>query len=98
MAVISGSSRFRNLFVHIFPNVLNTALVLATLDVGKMIIFESALSFLGLGVQPPTVTWGGLCADGRNYLECRLVDCHVSRDRYCFDVSGRQSDRRLAPG
>ncbi|HVN96754.1 MAG TPA: ABC transporter permease [Syntrophorhabdaceae bacterium] len=68
MAVISGSGRFRNLFVHILPNVLNTVLVLATLDVGKMIIFEAALSFLGLGVQPPTVTWGGLCADGRSNL------------------------------
>lgn len=68
MAVISGSGRFRNLFVHILPNVLNSAVVLATLDVGKMIIFEAALSFLGLGVQPPTVTWGGLLADGRNFL------------------------------
>jgi len=68
MAIISGSRRFRNLFVHILPNVLNTVLVLATLDVGKMIIFEAALSFLGLGVQPPTVTWGGLCADGRSNL------------------------------
>jgi peptide/nickel transport system permease protein len=68
MAVISGSRRFRNLFVHILPNVLNTVIVLATLDVGKMIIFEAALSFLGLGVQPPTVTWGGLCADGRSNL------------------------------
>jgi peptide/nickel transport system permease protein len=68
MAVISSSGRFRNLFVHILPNVLNSVLVLATLDVGKMIIFEAALSFLGLGVQPPTVTWGGLCADGRSNL------------------------------
>jgi peptide/nickel transport system permease protein len=68
MATISGSSRFRNLFVHILPNVLNSAVVLATLDVGKMIIFEAALSFLGLGVQPPTVTWGGLLADGRSFL------------------------------
>ncbi len=68
MAVISGSGRFRNLFVHILPNVLNSAVVLATLDVGKMIIFEAALSFLGLGIQPPMVTWGGLLADGRNFL------------------------------
>ena len=68
MAIINGSSRFRTLFVHIFPNILNTVLVLATLDVGKMIIYESSMSFLGIGVQPPTVTWGGLCNDGRNYL------------------------------
>lgn len=68
MAVISGSGRWRNLFVHILPNVLNSALVLASLDVGKIIIFEAALSFLGLGIQPPTVTWGGLLADGRSFL------------------------------
>jgi peptide/nickel transport system permease protein len=68
MAVISGSGRWRNLFVHILPNVLNSTMVLASLDVGKMIIFEAALSFLGLGIQPPTVTWGGLLADGRSFL------------------------------
>ncbi|MBI5444462.1 MAG: ABC transporter permease, partial [Deltaproteobacteria bacterium] len=56
MATINGSGRFRTLFAHILPNVLNTVIVLATLDVGKMIIFEAALSFLGIGVQPPTVT------------------------------------------
>ncbi|HYQ60705.1 MAG TPA: ABC transporter permease subunit, partial [Desulfatiglandales bacterium] len=54
--------------VHILPNVLNTAVVLATLDVGKMIIFEAAMSFLGLGVKPPTASWGGMLADGRVYL------------------------------
>jgi peptide/nickel transport system permease protein len=68
MAVISGSGRWRNLFVHILPNVLNSTMVLASLDVGKMIIFEAALSFLGLGIQPPTVTWGGLLADGRSFM------------------------------
>ncbi len=68
MAVISGCKWPRILFVHILPNVLNSAVVMATLDVGKMIIFESALSFLGLGVKPPTPSWGGMLADGRIYL------------------------------
>ncbi len=68
MAVISGNRWWRILLVHILPNVLNTAVVLATLDVGKMIIFEAAMSFLGLGVKPPTPTWGGMLADGRVYL------------------------------
>lgn len=68
MALISGCKWWRILFVHILPNVLNTAVVLATLDVGKMIIFEAAFSFLGLGVKPPTATWGGMLADGRAYL------------------------------
>ena len=68
MAIISGNRWWRILLVHILPNVLNTAIVLATLDVGKMIIFEAAMSFLGLGVRPPTPTWGGMLADGRVYV------------------------------
>lgn len=68
MAVISGTRWWRILLVHILPNVLNSAVVLGTLDVGKMIIFEAALSFLGLGVKPPTASWGGMLADGRVYL------------------------------
>ena len=68
MAVISGSKWYRILLVHILPNVLNSAVVLATLNVGRMIIFEAAMSFLGLGVKPPTSTWGGMLADGRIYL------------------------------
>jgi peptide/nickel transport system permease protein len=68
MAVISGTRWWRILLVHILPNVLNSAVVLGTLDVGKMIIFEAALSFLGLGVKPPTASWGAMLADGRVYL------------------------------
>ncbi len=68
MAIISGNRWWRILLVHILPNVLNTAVVLATLDVGKMIIFEAAMSFLGLGVKPPTPSWGGMLSVGRVYL------------------------------
>lgn len=53
---------------HLIPNVLPSVIVLATLDVATTIIAESALSFLGLGVQHPTVTWGGMLADGRQYV------------------------------
>jgi peptide/nickel transport system permease protein len=50
------------------PNVTNSVIVLVTLDIGKVIIFESGLSFLGLGVQPPTPSWGAMLADGRKYI------------------------------
>lgn len=53
---------------HILPNVLGTVIVIATLEVPRMIISEAALSFLGLGVQPPTPTWGGMVAGARSYL------------------------------
>lgn len=53
---------------HILPNVMASVIVLGTLQVATSILAESALSFLGLGVQPPTVTWGGMLADGRQHL------------------------------
>lgn len=63
-----GSPAARIIFRHLLPNVLTPVIVIATLEVARMIILESALSFLGLGVQPPTPTWGGMLADGRAYL------------------------------
>lgn len=56
------------LLKHILPNVLAPIIVVATLNVATVIILEAALSFLGLGVQPPTVTWGRMLSDGRNYV------------------------------
>ena len=53
---------------HILPNAFTPWLVVATLDMARVIVIESALSFLGLGVQPPTPTWGGMLADGRVYI------------------------------
>ena len=67
-ARVSGTGLGKLLAVHILPNVLNSVVVLATLDIGKVIIFESGLSFLGLGVQPPTPSWGAMLADGRKYI------------------------------
>jgi peptide/nickel transport system permease protein len=53
---------------HILPNAFTPWMVVATLDMARVIVIESALSFLGLGVQPPTPTWGGMLADGRVYI------------------------------
>lgn len=64
-----GCSTIRILFFYLFPNVISTTIVIATLYLGRMIIIESALSFLGLGVPPPTPTWGGMLADGRSFLD-----------------------------
>jgi peptide/nickel transport system permease protein len=63
-----GSRDGRVLLRHILPNALTPWLVVATLDMARVIVIESALSFLGLGVQPPTPTWGGMLADGRVYI------------------------------
>ena len=63
-----GGSDGRILLRHILPNAFTPWLVVATLDMARVIVIESALSFLGLGVQPPTPTWGGMLADGRVYI------------------------------
>jgi peptide/nickel transport system permease protein len=67
-ALALGSGDGRVLLRHILPNALTPWLVVATLDMARVIVIESALSFLGLGVQPPTPTWGGMLADGRIYI------------------------------
>jgi peptide/nickel transport system permease protein len=67
-AVALGSRHGRVLRQHVLPNTFTPWLVVATLDMARVIVIESALSFLGLGVQPPTPTWGGMLADGRVYL------------------------------
>jgi peptide/nickel transport system permease protein len=67
-AVALGSRDWRILVRHVLPNAFTPWLVVATLDMARVIVTESALSFLGLGVQPPTPTWGGMLADGRVYL------------------------------
>jgi len=65
---IGGSDR-RIIFRHILPNILSPIIVLSTLDLARLIILESTLSFLGLGVQPPNPSWGGMLGQGRQYLD-----------------------------
>ena len=67
-AVALGATKRKIIFSDIMPNIMMPLLVMATLEVGQMILAEAALSFLGLGVQPPTATWGGMVADGRDYI------------------------------
>lgn len=63
-----GASTARIMLRHILPNVLTPALVVATLELARIIIMDAALSFLGLGIQPPNPSWGRMLADGRVYM------------------------------
>jgi peptide/nickel transport system permease protein len=63
-----GMSKWRIIFKHLIPNVLAPVIVTATLGIGNTIVLEAGLSFLGLGVQPPTPSWGNMVADGRDSL------------------------------
>jgi peptide/nickel transport system permease protein len=63
-----GAGALRILLVHILPNVVTPALVVATLELSRVIVLEAGLSFLGLGIQPPAPSWGRMLAEGRTYI------------------------------
>lgn len=64
-----GASPARIIFRHMIPNALAPIIVIATLGMGYMIVGEASLSYLGLGAQPPTASWGSMLASGRNYMQ-----------------------------
>ena len=66
--VLCGASKIKNTLVHIFPNCVSANLVLMTMNLGSAILSEAALSFLGMGINPPTASWGGMVNDGYKYL------------------------------
>jgi len=63
-----GASQSRIIFSHLLPNCLTPIIVYATMSIAGAIISEAALSFLGLGIQPPTASWGNILSEGRSYL------------------------------
>jgi peptide/nickel transport system permease protein len=67
-ARIAGAGAWRIITRHLFPNTLNTLVVLVTLQVGYVIIVEASLSFLGAGIPPPTPAWGSMIAEGREFV------------------------------
>ncbi len=67
-AKVMGQSSVAIIISEILPNIIHSILVLGTLRMGSMIIMEASLSFLGLGIQPPTPVWGSMVAEGRNYI------------------------------
>jgi peptide/nickel transport system permease protein len=68
LAIIAGASSPRVWFKHLLPGVFNSVIVVATLNVPAVILTEAGLSFLGVGVPPPTPSWGGMVSDGRAYI------------------------------
>jgi peptide/nickel transport system permease protein len=64
-----GGSVVRIVLRHVLPNVLASLVVVATLELARSIVLEATLSFLGLGIQPPTPSWGGMIQEGRDYLD-----------------------------
>jgi peptide/nickel transport system permease protein len=71
LAQVAGASHLRIIAKHILPNVAGTIIVISTLEIGHLILLEASLSFLGVGVPPPTPAWGLMVADGREYLSTK---------------------------
>ncbi|MFG1465162.1 ABC transporter permease [Xanthobacter sp. DSM 24535] len=102
LARLGGAGPVRIIVQHIAPNVLNTFIVLATLDLGLIIILEATLSFLGLGVQPPDPSWGTMIADGRGYLDRAwwisiMPGCVLMATVLCGNLLGDALRDRLNP-
>ena len=68
LARVSGASSGQIIRWHLLPNVMNTVVVLASLQIGFTILTEASLSFLGAGIPPPAPAWGAMVAEGRNYV------------------------------
>ena len=68
MAKVLGASPAYILYKHLLPGVFNTLMVIASLRVGTLILTESVLSYLGVGIPPPTPAWGAMVSDGRDYI------------------------------
>ena len=68
-ARVNGASAWRIMLKHIFPNVINSLIIMMTLSVGMIILMESTLSYMGIGVTAPTASWGSMVSDGRSELD-----------------------------
>ena len=69
LARVAGSGPVRIMSRHLAPGILNSAVVIATLNVGVLILAEASLSFLGAGIPPPTPSWGMMVGEGRGYIQ-----------------------------
>ena len=68
LAKIAGLSQAKIMLRHILPNVISPIIILATLQIGTIVIVEASLSFLGVGIPPPTADWGSMVSEGRSYI------------------------------
>ena len=101
-AKVAGCSSLRIMLVHILPNVLNTFMVICSLQVSHCILTEATLSFLGAGIPHPTPTWGNMVAEGRDYLNnawwiCVFPGIALALVVFSFNTLGDWLRDRLDP-
>lgn len=100
-ATVQGLSRLRILVRHILPNTLAPLFVLGTLGIGQAIVWASALSYLGLGAEPPAAEWGAMLSAGRTYLTTAwwlsfFPGLFIVLTAVCATALGRTIERRMA--
>ena len=93
-----GAGPFRIMFLDILPNLLAPVLVLATLYIPTAVVFEATLSYLGLGIQPPTASWGNILSDAQNFYTGGLVVRHIPRGGTAHHHARLQPVRRRDQG
>ena len=102
LARTSGISDLRIIFRHILPNIAPSLIVVATLQVGIVIVLEASLSFLGVGVPPPKPSWGAMVADGRSYIVsawwlCMLPGLAILLTVMAINIVGDAMTDRINP-
>ena len=102
LARVAGISEFLIVLRHIVPSLIPSILVLLTVDIGKAIVWEASLSFLGIGVQAPAVSWGTMIAEGREYLQTApwlvlIPSITLAAVVLAFSVGGGKARDRLDP-
>lgn len=102
LAEATGASTLRIMFRHILPNVMPTVLVLMTLHIGEIILWESSLSFLGVGVPEPTASWGTMISAGQAYVStkpwlCALPGILIVATVVCTNLIGDWVRDKLDP-
>jgi peptide/nickel transport system permease protein len=102
LAKIAGCSRASIMMRHILPNVISPIIILATLQVGTIVIVEASLSFLGVGIPPPTADWGSMVSEGRSYIVtawwlCIIPGFAIALTVLTFNLLGDALNDRLNP-
>lgn len=102
LAEVTGASALRISIKHVLPNVLPTVLVLMTLHIGELILWESSLSFLGVGVPEPSASWGTMISAGQSYIStkpwlCILPGILIMLTVVCTNLLGDYVRDRLDP-
>jgi len=102
LAKIAGCSRASIMMRHILPNVISPIIILATLQVGTIVIVEASLSFLGVGIPPPTADWGSMVSEGRSFIVtawwlCIIPGFAIALTVLTFNLLGDALNDRLNP-